>query len=518
MCFFVRGKQTYDSVLGKGGIGKEWEHMRRVMIVLFGIILWALPMPSQAEGVTKIAIDGKEVVYSNQDGVPFIDDMGRTQVPFRQTMEEFGCDVSWNEAQKTAIAQKDGITVEVPIGASYVYRNGEKVENDTAALIQDGRTYLPIRVVLESFGASVRWDAATSTVVVSTTGAGEQIEIHFLDVGQGDAILIDDQDFEILIDGGVSAEGNDVVKYLSQYVDGSLDVMIATHEDADHIGGLPAVLEAYQVDRIIDNGRTKDTKTYQNYKNHVNAEGAQYQTDDIAQQITLPSGAVLQLVPMLGSYSDSNDNSVVSVLDYQNIEILLTGDLSTEVSDANLSRFYDIDVLKAGHHGSRTSVNTAFLKTVQPEIVIISAGLDNSYGHPHAEALAAYLDCGADVYGTFRSGDIVLTTDGTQMYLNTNRKLTMADAGASSTGQAQQPVSQPTQTQQQPTSQPTQTQQTPQQSVQNTMVYIGNKNSKIFHKADCSSVKRMKDSNKVSLSSRDQAIAQGYTPCQICQP
>lgn len=489
--------------------------MRRVIMVLFGIILWALPMPSQAEAVTKIAIDGKEVIYSNQDGVPFIDGAGRTQVPFRQTMEEFGCDVSWNETQKTAVAQKDGIIVEVPIGASYVYRNGEKVENDTAALIQDGRTYLPIRVVLESFGASVRWDAATSTVVVSTTETGESINVHFLDVGQGDAILIDDQDFEILIDGGVASEGDEVTGYLSHYVEGDLDVMIATHEDADHIGGLSSVLEAYQVDRIIDNGRTTDTKTYQNYKNHVSAEGAQYQTDDMAQQIALPSGAVLQIIPMSGSYTDSNDNSVVSVLDYQNIEILLTGDLSTEVSDANLSRFYDVDVLKAGHHGSRTSVNTAFLKTVQPEIVIISAGLDNSYGHPHTEALAAYLDCGADVYGTFRSGDIVLTTDGTQVSLNTDRKLTMADAGASSTGQTQQPVSQPTETPQQPNSQTT---ETPQQPVQNTVVYIGNKNSKIFHKADCSSVKRMKESNKVALSSREQAIAQGYTPCQICQP
>lgn len=487
--------------------------MRRVMMVLFAIILWGLPMPSQAEAVTKIAIDGKEVTYSSQDGVPFIDAAGRTQVPFRQTMEQFGCDVSWNEAQKTAVAQKDGVQVEVPIGASYVYRNGEKIENDTAALIQDGRTYLPIRVVLESFGASVYWDAATSTVVVSTTGTGEQIHVHFLDVGQGDAILIDDHDFEILIDGGVAAEGKDVVTYVSNYVEGSLDVLIATHEDADHIGGLSAVLEAYQVDSIIDNGRSTDTKTYQNYKNHVNAEGANYQTDDRAQQISLPSGGILQIVPMSGNYSDSNDNSVVSVLDYQNIEILLTGDLSTEVSDANVSKFYDVDVLKAGHHGSRTSVNSAFLKTVQPEIVIISAGLDNSYGHPHAEALAAYLDCGADVYGTFRSGDIVLATDGVHVSLNTDRKLTMSDVGAPTT--AQTPVSQPTEIPQQPMNQPTETLQQP---VQNTVAYIGNKNSKVFHKADCSSVKRMKDSNKVTLSSREQAIAQGYIPCKVCQP
>ncbi|WP_415971297.1 MBL fold metallo-hydrolase, partial [Anaerotignum lactatifermentans] len=328
----------------------------------------------------------------------------------------------------------------------------------------------------------------------------------FLDVGQGDAALINDGEFEILIDAGISAEGTKVVQYLSDYVDGDLDVVVASHEDADHIGGLPAVFDAYTIEEVVDNGRTSSTKTYQTYHNKVQAEGADYAADTAAQNITLPSGATLEFLPITDVYDNANDNSVVTMLTYGDVEVLFTGDLSSDVADANSSLFSDVDVLKAGHHGSRTSVSSQFLQTTKPEYVVISAGLDNSYGHPHKEALSAYLNTGADVYGTFRSGDIVMTTDGQQISFDTTEKLTLSDVGAKSNGTTpvQKPVTQPEQ---------------PSKPVaETTVTYVGNKNSKIFHRASCSSVSRMKDSNKVSLNSRDAAISQGYRPCENCQP
>lgn len=481
---------------------------KKIGLLLIAALLISVPNCTNADGSTKVEINGTRVAYTKEAGTPFVDDNRRTQVPFRQTMETYGCMVSWDGTEQMAIAQKDGITVEVPIGQPYIYRNGEKVENDTAALIQDGRTYLPIRVVLESFGAKVQWNGETNTVIVTSGRQGignDEIEIHFLDVGQGDAALINDGEFEILIDAGVSAEGTKVVQYLSDYVDGDLDVVVATHEDADHIGGLPAVFDAYTVEEVVDNGRTSTTKTYQTYYNKVQAEGADYAVDTAAQTITLPSGATLEFLPITAVYDNANDNSVVTMLTYGDVEVLFTGDLSADVADANSSLFSDVDVLKAGHHGSRTSVNSQFLQTTKPEYVIISAGLDNSYGHPHEEALSAYLDI-ADVYGTFRSGDIVMTTDGQQISFDTAEKLTLADVGAKSTGIT--PVQNPTAQPQQPSRPTTET----------TVTYVGNKNSKIFHRASCSSVSQMKDSNKVSLSSRDAAISQGYRPCENCQP
>lgn len=482
---------------------------KKIGLLLVAALLISVPNCTNADGATKVEINGKQVAYTKEAGTPFADDAGRTQVPFRQTMETYGCMVSWDGTEQMAIAQKDGVTVEVPIGQPYIYRNGTKVENDTAALIQDGRTYLPIRVVLESFGAKVQWNGDTNTVVVTsggqTTGNGD-IQVHFLDVGQGDAALINDGEFEILIDAGVSAEGTKVVQYLSDYVDGDLDVVVASHEDADHIGGLPAVFDAYTVEEVVDNGRTSSTKTYQTYHNKVQAEGADYAADTAAQNITLPSGATLEFLPITDVYDNANDNSVVTMLTYGDVEVLFTGDLSSDVADANSSLFSDVDVLKAGHHGSRTSVSSQFLQTTKPEYVVISAGLDNSYGHPHKEALSAYLDTGADVYGTFRSGDIVMTTDGQQISFDTTEKLTLSDVGAKSNGTTpvQKPVTQPEQ---------------PSKPVaETTVTYVGNKNSKIFHRASCSSVSRMKDSNKMSLNSRDAAISQGYRPCENCQP
>ena len=283
-------------------------------------------------------------------------------------------------------------------------------------------------------------------------------------------------------------------------------MVVASHEDADHIGGLPAVFDAYTVEEVVDNGRTSTTKTYNTYHNKVQAEGSDYAVDTTAHNITLPSGATLEFLPITAVYDNANDNSVVTMLTYGDVEVLFTGDLSADVADANSGLFSDVEVLKAGHHGSRTSVSSQFLQTTKPEYVVISAGLDNSYGHPHKEALSAYLNTGADVYGTFRSGDIVMTTDGQKISFNTTEKLTLSDVGAKSKGTTpvQKPVTQPEQ---------------PSKPVaETTVTYVGNKNSKVFHRASCSSVSQMKDSNKVSLSSRDAAISQGYRPCENCQP
>jgi len=116
---------------------------------------------------TNIKINGVLVEYDEDSGIPFIDENGRTQVPFRKTMEAVGATVSWRADTRVAVAQRDTVVVEVPIDKSHIYKNYVKVENDTAALIKDGRTYLPIRVVMESFGFDVGWDGATRTVEIN---------------------------------------------------------------------------------------------------------------------------------------------------------------------------------------------------------------------------------------------------------------------------------------------------------------------------------------------------------------
>ena len=249
-----------------------------------------------------------------------------------------------------------------------------------------------------------------------------------MDVGQGDCILIDCGETEVLIDGGNNGAGDEVVSYLTPYIDGKLDYLIATHPDADHVGGLDAVLEAFEVGEVIDSGRKSDTDTYKDYWAAVQAEGCtiSYGEDRI---IPLSSLAALSILETGNDWEDSNDCSVVAQLTCGNVQVLFTGDMSQQVETKLLPLFGDIDVLKVSHHGSDTASCAEFLSVVKPEYAVISYGLDNAYHHPAGETLQRLFDVGATVYGTGKSGSIVLTTDGWTYSFNTSQALTAADAG-----------------------------------------------------------------------------------------
>ena len=149
--------------------------MKKRLSVILSVLIVAMSfIPTYA---TNISINNQNVQFTASSGTPFIDSANRTQVPFRQTMEAFGASVSWDSVNNMAVAVKDGVTVQVPIGASYIVRDGQQITNDTVALIKNGRTYLPIRAVLEAFGADVSWNSGTQTVVVSNQNKKEYKKI-----------------------------------------------------------------------------------------------------------------------------------------------------------------------------------------------------------------------------------------------------------------------------------------------------------------------------------------------------
>lgn len=238
--------------------------------------------------------------------------------------------------------------------------------------------------------------------------------VRFMDVGQGDAILIDLGDIEILIDGGEKSPG--VVSFLSAYVDGDLEVMVATHTDADHIGGLTAVLEQYQVNDIRVNGYTATSKTFTNFMAAANAEGAVVAEAALGDTITAGPLTFRVLNPPDNLFKDANNNSIVLALSYGEVDFIFTGDAETEAEEAmlfqSIAQLPDVEILKLGHHGSRTASSAAFLDLVKPETAVYMCGLDNKYGHPHPETMAALNARGITVYGTETCGTITITTDG----------------------------------------------------------------------------------------------------------
>ena len=142
--------------------------MKKVLFILSLVLLLALSSVSAFADDVIINIDSTKVEFNEELGFPFVDENDRTQVPFRATLEKYGAKVEWNNEDRIAVATKDEIVVEVPIDGSYILKNGEEIPVDTAARIVNGRTYLPIRAVIEAFGSDVEWDVALNTVVITT--------------------------------------------------------------------------------------------------------------------------------------------------------------------------------------------------------------------------------------------------------------------------------------------------------------------------------------------------------------
>lgn len=245
------------------------------------------------------------------------------------------------------------------------------------------------------------------------------LTVSFLDVGQGDSILVKGPTgIQMLIDGGKDRSAIRALPKVMGPLDRTIDLMVATHPDADHIGGLPDVLARYQVAHLLSSGRETDSSFLERLEAASASERGM--TQAVARRgmrIHLGGGAyadVLHPEDNVSKLPDTNDASVVMRLVYGDTEFMLTGDAPSWVEDRLVKGYGDglrSDVLKAGHHGSKTSTDASFLSAVDPDVVVISAGKDNSYGHPNAEVLERIRDSGAAAISTIESGTITFVSD-----------------------------------------------------------------------------------------------------------
>ena len=241
-----------------------------------------------------------------------------------------------------------------------------------------------------------------------------ELSVHFVDVGQGDSILIDSGTTEILIDGGEASQSQELILYLQKYVDEPPEVMVATHPHADHIGGLCAVLDNFVVDDVWYNGESCTSATCNKFMSAAQVETPNVHEAKCGDQICAGQLSLNVLNPARPFLDSTNNRSIVLILHYGSVDFLFEGDAEKEAESSMLAAglIPDVEILKVGHHGSRTASSEQFLQACQPEVAVYMAGIGNTYGHPHQETITALAGIGAKIYGTDVNGSICITTDG----------------------------------------------------------------------------------------------------------
>ncbi|MGB3921660.1 MAG: ComEC/Rec2 family competence protein [Minisyncoccia bacterium] len=251
----------------------------------------------------------------------------------------------------------------------------------------------------------------------------DQLSVYFFDVGQGDAIFIESPSRQrILIDGGRNRKILTELGKTLPFADRRIDVVIATHPDGDHIGGLPEVVGRYRVGAFIEPGVSSDDSLDKELRSRLENKKIPIIRARRGMTLTLGDGVRMEILFPITDVSnwETNRASVVSKLVYGEQEFLLTGDSPAQIESVLIALDgdrLDVDVLKAGHHGSRTSTSLEFAKITTPEYAVISAGRDNMYGHPHEEVLDNLRRVGAKILSTAELGTIVFKTDGKTLEL-----------------------------------------------------------------------------------------------------
>lgn len=257
-----------------------------------------------------------------------------------------------------------------------------------------------------------------NTEKVSVT-AGHEMRVHFIDVGQGDSIFIESPNGKtMLVDGGVKGAGQKVVSYLKELGVNKLDIVVATHPDADHIGGLIPVLNSIDIGQFYDSGKVHTSQTFEEMLTLIDTKNIPYNVPKTGDSIAFDDDINVKVLNANEHATDNNDASIVLKVTYGNVSFLLTADAGIALEKEMMQNDVKATILKAGHHGSNTSSSPEFIQKVHPEVTILGYGEGNKYGHPHAEVVERLQAIGSKIYATAEAGTVIVSTDGVNYDVN----------------------------------------------------------------------------------------------------
>lgn len=340
-----------------------------------------------------------------------------------------------------------------------------------------------------------------------------QLSVDFIDVGQGDSILICSGGQSMLVDAGTNESGKTVLNFLRNKGIKKLDYAVGTHPHADHIGGLDDVIRGIDTDSLLMPNAVTDTKTFNDVLDAAESRNLSITVPEEDDEFSLGASRVTVLSKNKEQSDNLNNSSLILKIVYGDFSLLLTGDAEKEAEKQLLSDKKDVsaDVLKVGHHGSETSTSGNFLKAVSPKCAVISCGKNNDYGHPHEKTLKKLEKQGTEVYRTDISGTISLFADSDGRFSvsvkgKTERTFNGSDGAAPDRSDA---ISSAEQSEFSRTA----------GNTDGGEEYILNIGTKKFHKKDCKNAQSIIGKNKKEyVGSRQQLINDGYAPCGACKP
>lgn len=344
-------------------------------------------------------------------------------------------------------------------------------------------------------------ESETETEPIPVDPVKSTFNIHFIDVGQADAALVECDGHYMLIDGGNKSDSSLIYTLLKNTKVPKLDIVVGTHAHEDHIGGVPGALNYATADLILCPVTEYDTDAFNDFKKYAVLKAGGITVPHVGDKYSLGSASI-EIVGV-NSTPDANCFSIVLMITYGNTKFLFTGDAEREAEQVILSYGKNLfaDVLKVGHHGSNDSTTYPFLRDIMPKYAVISVGEDNPYGHPAEDTLSRLRDADVKVYRTDMQGDIYCTSDGEEVTFFVERN---ADANTLTNPVK---VVEPSEPESSPADIPVGTD------------YVLNTNTKKFHYPSCNSVKKMGEKNKSFFTgTRDELLNMGYDPCGNCKP
>ncbi len=265
----------------------------------------------------------------------------------------------------------------------------------------------------------IHFDNVDSTQNDSMQSVSDKLEIHYIDIGQGDATLIKCGEHAMLIDAGENDKGTEVQDYLESQNVKKLDYLISTHPDSDHEGGVDVIIYKFDCDKIIMPDYKKTTKTHRDVIAAMESKNYSVTEPIVGHQYSFGEAEFTIIAPN-DTYKSSNNSSVGIILKHGDNKFLFTGDAEEEAESDIVDNGIDIDcdIYQVGHHGSRSSSSEKFLNAASPAYAVISCGEGNDYGHPHAATMNEFRMRGIKVFRTDLQGTIVATSDGSTITFN----------------------------------------------------------------------------------------------------